>query len=205
RTGIGGWTPEQFYRAMHDGIGAGGERLYPAFPYPWFTHVARADDDAMLAYLKTMPAADYTPPANRLPFPFNIRAAVAAWDLLFLKKGEFTEDPSQSKQWNRGAQIVNGLGHCGACHTPKNSLGADKRSHAFEGGVLDNMVAPDLTSTERTGLGRWSVEDIAEYLHTGRNARANAGGPMADVVTFSTELMSDDDIQAIAVYLKSLA
>ena len=204
-TGIGGWTPDQFYHAMHDGIGIRGERLYPAFPYPWFTHVARADDDAMFAYLKTMPATDYTPPANALPFPFNIRPTVAGWDVLFLKKNEFVENTSQSKEWNRGAQIVNGLGHCGACHTPKNALGADKRSQAFEGGVLNNMVAPDLTANERTGLGRWSVEEIAEYLHSGRNARANAGGPMADVVTFSTSLMNEEDVHAVAVYLKSLA
>jgi mono/diheme cytochrome c family protein len=204
-TGIGNWTPDQFYHAMHDGIGILGERLYPAFPYPWFTHVAREDDDAILAYLKTLPAADYKPPAPELPFPLNVRATVAGWDWLYLNKDAFAKDANQSDEWNRGAQIVNGLGHCGGCHTPKNALGADKRSHAFEGGVLDNWVAPDLTENEHTGLGRWNVDEIAEFLHTGRNARANAGGRMADVVTFSTSLMREQDVHAIAVYLKSLA
>lgn len=202
--GIGAWTSDQFYRAMHDGIGIHGERLYPAFPYPWFERASRADDDAILAYLKTVPPVDSTPPPNRLPFPFNIRKTVAAWDLLFLHQKAFTPDPQQSAEWNRGAQIVNGLGHCGGCHTPKNTLGADKSSEMFWGADLDNHVAPDLTSNAHTGLGTWSVDEIVEYLKTGRNARANAGGPMADVITYSTSLLNDDDRHAIAVYLKSL-
>jgi mono/diheme cytochrome c family protein len=201
--GIGDWTPEQFYRAMHEGIGDRGKHLYPAFPYPWFTHISREDDDAILAYLKTTPPIDKAPPANLLPFPFNIRTIVAGWNLLFLKTTPFAPDPSQSAEWNRGAAIVNGLGHCGACHTPKNMLGADKSREQFHGGVLENFVAPDLTGNTRTGLGSWSIDDITEYLRSGRNARASAGGPMAEVVTFSTSLMSDEDLRAIATYLKT--
>jgi mono/diheme cytochrome c family protein len=202
-TGIGAWTSDQFYHAMHDGKGAHGENLYPAFPYPWFRRVSRADDDAIFAYLKTTPAVHYTPPENKLPFPLSIRAMVGGWNLLFLDTHDFQADASQSAQWNRGAYLVNGLGHCGGCHTPKNRLGADKSAQDFHGGDLESWVAPDLTANARTGLGGWNAEDIAEYLATGRNAHAGAGGPMADVITYSTSLINDEDRRAIAAYLKS--
>jgi mono/diheme cytochrome c family protein len=203
-TGIGAWTPDQFFHAMHDGVGADGRKLYPAFPYPWFTRVSRADDDAILAYLKTTPAVNYAPPANKLSFPLNIRFAVAGWNMLFLDKLPLKANPNQSAEWNRGAEIVNNLGHCGGCHTAKNMLGADKSGQAFRGGRLENAFAPDLTGNPRTGLGSWSIGDITEYLETGRNARAGASGQMGDVVTYSTSLMSPQDLHAIAVYLKSL-
>jgi mono/diheme cytochrome c family protein len=203
KTGIGNWTPDQFYSAMHDGKGSKG-RLYPAFPYPWFTRVNHADDDAIFAYLKTIPPVDYTPPANRLPFPLGIRGLVGGWNLLFFRKTEFTADTSQSAEWNRGAEIVGGLGHCTACHSPKNVLGAEKSAKKFEGGVLEGFVAPDLTGNGRAGLGSWTLDDITEYLQTGSNARAGASGPMAEVITYSTSLMTDADRHAIAVYLKSL-
>ncbi|HEY0749446.1 MAG TPA: cytochrome c [Steroidobacteraceae bacterium] len=202
-TGIGAWTSDQFYRAMHDGKDDEGENLYPAFPYPWFRRASRADIDAIYAYLKTVPAVKYTPPKNQLPFPLNIRASVGMWNLLYLDSHDFQADPGQSDQWNRGAYLVNGLGHCGGCHTPKNTLGADKSKQEFHGGKIDNGIAPDLTANMRTGLGNWSIEDIAEYLASGRNARAAAGSGMADVITFSTSLMNDADRRAIAVYLKS--
>jgi mono/diheme cytochrome c family protein len=204
-TGIGGWTGNQFYRAMHDGVDDEGQNLYPAFPYPWFRLVSREDTDAILAYLKSTPAVRYTPPKNHLPFPLNFRSAVKGWNLLYLKSSDFQPDRGQSSEWNRGAYLVNGLGHCGGCHTPKNGLGADKTQLALQGGSLDQWVAPDLTSNSRTGLGAWSVDDIAQYLQNGRNARADAGGPMGEVVTYSTSLMSDADRHAIAVYLKSQA
>lgn len=202
RTGIGDWTSDQFYRAMHNGLDDHGANLYPAFPYPWFTHASRADDDAVLAYLKTTPAVDYTPPANRLPFPLNIRFLVKGWNLLFFRPRDFQVDPGQSAEWNRGAYLVTGVGHCGGCHTPKNFLGADKGGQQLRGGDLENWVAPDLTANPRTGLGGWSVDDIAEYLRTGRNARAGAGGTMGEVITYSTSLMPDQDRHAIAIYLK---
>jgi mono/diheme cytochrome c family protein len=205
QTGIGGWTGDQFYHAMHDGVGAQGENLYPAFPYTAFNHMSRADDDEILAYLKTTPAVSYTPPDNRLPFPLNIRFLVGAWNLLFFRPQPFQADPAQSAEWNRGAYLVTGPGHCGACHTPKNFLGADKSGQALQGGDLDNWVAPDLTANARTGLGGWSVDDIAEFLRTGRNAHAGAGGSMAEVVSYSTSVMSDADRHAIAVYLKTQA
>jgi mono/diheme cytochrome c family protein len=204
-TGIGDWTADQFYRAMHQGIDDEGSHLYPAFPYPWFTLVSREDDDAILAFLKTTPAVKYTPPKNALPFPLNLRSAVKGWNLLFFTAHDFKGDASQSAEWNRGAYLVNGLGHCGGCHTPKSALGADKSGRDFQGGTLDNWVAPDLTANERTGLGSWSIDDVTEYLGTGRNAHAGAGGAMADVITYSTSLMSDADRHAMSVYLKSQA
>jgi mono/diheme cytochrome c family protein len=204
-TGIGEWTADQFHQAMHKGIDDEGNNLYPAFPYPWFTLVSREDDDAILAFLKTTPAVKYTPPKNDLPFPLNLRFAVKGWNLLNFTAHEFKTDANQSTEWNRGAYLVNGLGHCGGCHTPKNGLGADQSGRDFHGGTLDSWVAPDLTANERTGLGSWSIDDVAEYLATGRNAHAGAGGAMADVITYSTSLMSDADRHAMAVYLKSVA
>ena len=202
-TGIGDWSDDQFYRAMHEGIDDEGKNLYPAFPYPWFTLVSREDDAAILAFLKTIPAVKYTPPKNDLPFPLSIRSAVKGWNLLYFNSRDFKPDANQSAEWNRGAYLVNGLGHCGGCHTPKNSLGADKSKLELHGATLDDWVAPDLTSNDRTGLGTWSIDDVAEYLQNGRNAHAGAGGAMADVITYSTSLMSDADRRAMAVYLKS--
>ena len=202
-TGIGAWSSDQFYRAMHEGKNAQGHDLYPAFPYPWFRLVSREDDDAIFAYLMSLPAVSYASPKNDLAFPLNFRSFVGAWNLLFLDTDDFQSDPGQSVEWNRGAYLVNGLGHCGACHTPKNSFGADKSEQELHGGKLDNWVAPDLTSNTRFGLGGWSVDDIAEFLATGRNGHAAAGGAMADVISYSTSLLSDTDRRAIAVYLKS--
>jgi len=203
--GIGHWTPDQFYRAMHDGIGAQGQHLYPAFPYPWFRNLSREDNDALLAYLKTTTPVAYQPPGNQLFFPMNVRASVALWNVISLPPQTGAQTPQgATPEWSRGEAIVLGPGHCSQCHTPRNPFGADTRGKAFQGGLLDNFVSPDLTGNERTGLGRWSVDDITEYLRTGRNARAAAGGPMGDVVTYSTSMMTDEDRHAIAIYLKSL-
>jgi mono/diheme cytochrome c family protein len=203
-TGIGAWSGNQFFRAMHDGVGAHGENLYPAFPYPWFRNVTHADDDAIFAYLKSTPAVRYTPPKNDLPFPFNIRFVLKGWNLLFLNSRASSNNTSQSTNWNRGRYIVDGLGHCSACHSPKNLLGADKSGSAFEGGNLDNWVAPDLTENTRTGLGAWHDAEIAEFLKTGRNIRAAAGGSMGDVISYSTTWLTDQDRAAIAIYIKVL-
>jgi mono/diheme cytochrome c family protein len=203
-TGIGDLTGDQFYHVMHDGIGPRGANIYPAMPYPAFSRMSRADDDAILAYLKTVPAVSYNHPANRLPFPLNIRFMVKGWNLLFFRPAAFQPDSTRSAEWNRGALLVEGPGHCGACHTPKNFLGADKSGRLLQSGTLDNWTAPNLTGAARIGLGAWTPDEIVEYLKTGRNARAGAGGSMAEVVSYSTSLMSDQDVRAIAVYLKSL-
>ena len=203
-TGIGAWTPDQFFAALHRGVAPGGKYLYPALPYPHFTMIPRADSDALLAYLKTVPARHYTEPANRLPFPLDIRLGMIAWNAINFTPHAFRSDPAKPAAWNRGAYLVEGLGHCGACHTAKTALGAEQRGRALQGGTLDNWVAPDLTGNPRTGLGGWNAADIVQYLKTGRNARSNAAGQMAEVVTYSTSLMADQDLAAIATYLKSL-
>ncbi|MGH6908702.1 MAG: c-type cytochrome, partial [Phenylobacterium sp.] len=201
-TGIGRMSPDTFYAALHNGVGPTGAQIYPAMPYTYYTRITRADSDAMLAYLKTTPPVVSRQPTNKLPFPLNIRFLVKGWNLLYFRPGTFTSDAGKSAEWNRGAYLVNGLGHCGGCHTPKNFLAGDKTRQPLHGGNLDNWVAPDLTANTRTGLGSWSHDEVIEYLKTGRNARANAGGAMAEVVSYSTSLLADADLRAIAVYLK---
>jgi mono/diheme cytochrome c family protein len=203
-TGLGTWTNAQFFRALNEGIAADGTHLYAAFPFPHFTIVTRADADAMLAYLKTIPGTAYTPPPNALPFPLDLRLSAAAWHLMFFSDRSFQADATKTTAWNRGAYLVEGLGHCGACHTPKDAFGAEVASRRFEGAKLDNWVAPDLTGNPRTGLGRWTAADIVEFLKTGRNAHSAAAGAMAEVVSYSTSQLSDADLNAIATYLKSV-
>ena len=201
-TGIGLWTADDFRRAMHEGRGRHGTRLYPAFPYPYYTRVTREDTDAIYAFLRTLEPVRNPVDRSALPFPLDIRLAMLGWNTLFFTPGEFRPDPQRSAEFNRGAYLVEGLGHCGACHTPKNFLGADSGGQALAGGELQGWYAPALTNDARTGLGRWSVEDIVQYLRDGRNAHSTASGPMAEVVGFSTSLMREEDLRAMAVYLK---
>jgi mono/diheme cytochrome c family protein len=201
-TGIGRWGEADFVRAMQQGIRRDGAHLYPAFPYPNYARVIRQDIADIYAYLRTLPAVSNAVDRDTLPFPFNIRGAMRGWNMMFFTPGEFRPDPGRSEVFNRGAYLVEGLGHCGACHTPKNRLGADRSSLAFEGGNLQSWFAPDITSHPRRGIGGWSVEEIVEYLKTGRNARSAASGPMAEVVTASTSRMSEPDLIAIATYLR---
>lgn len=200
-TGIGNWAADQFYRALHEGIANDGTHLYPAFPYNYYTRITRADSGAIFAYLRTLKPVHSNPKRNQLPFPFNIRATMAVWNWLFLRPGEYKPDPSKSALWNRGAYIVQGLGHCGACHTPMNILGAPKESQYLQGGTFGEWFAPDLTPNPRTGLGRWSHQDIVEFLKRGRNAHAAASAEMGEVVAFSLSKASDADLNAIAAYL----
>ena len=204
KTGIGGWTAEQFHRAMHEGIAADGRHLYPAFPYTYFTKLSRADTDAIFAYLKTVKPVSYRPPHNQLVFPANIRAGMMAWNALFLDKKPFMSDSAKSAAWNRGAEIVTGIGHCGACHSPKNFLFADKAGDNLQGNLVDGWYAPNLTGARPDGLGGWTAQDIVQFLKTGRNAHAWSAGSMQQVIEKSTSRMTDDDLNAIATYLKSL-
>ncbi len=204
-TGIGAWSEADFYRAMHEGKDDQNVHLYPAFPYPYFTRMSRADVDAMRAYLMTQAAASYRPPTNRLPFPISIRALVGFWNWLYFKPGDFQPTPAHSAAWNRGAYIVNGPGHCAGCHTPKSFLGGDQQQRFLQGGVLDNWFAPDLNGDAHGGLAEWTAGDITEFLKTGRNARSSASGAMSDVIVHSTSQMTDADLAAVATYLKSLA
>jgi mono/diheme cytochrome c family protein len=205
-TGVGAWSEEDFRRVMHEGIGKGGVRLYPAMPYPAYTKVTRDDVSAIWAYLRTLEPVRNEIQPNQLRFPFNVRRpATSAWDLLNFKPGEFQPDPAKSDVWNRGAYLVEGLGHCGTCHTPKNITGGDRGSEALQGALLQDWYAPDLTEDPRTGIGRWSIEEIVRYLKTGANSYDIASGPMAEAVTNSTSQMTDADLLAIATYLKDRA
>jgi mono/diheme cytochrome c family protein len=202
--GIGAWSDEEFVRSMQMGIAPGGQHLYPAMPYPFFTHVSRADLLAIRAYLATLEAASDAIVTNRLPLPFSIRSSMIVWNGLNFSPGEFRADPGRSAEWNRGAYLVNGLGHCGACHTPKNLLGGDKSSRPLAGGVLQGDYATPLNNDVRTGLGAWRIEDIVSYLKTGWGGGQAASGTMALVVADSTSQLADGDLRAMAVYLKDV-
>ena len=200
-SGLKGWTTDQFYRAMHDGISANGDHLYPAFPYNYFARMPRADTDALFAYLQSLPPVSNRPDRNQLPFPFNIRGLMAVWNLLYLDHETFAPDPAHDAAWNRGAYLVEGPGHCAACHTPKTVLGGPQSGHDFHGGRIGPWFAPDLTPNARTGLGGWTRDEVVAFLRTGRNAHASASGEMGLVVQDSTSLLADDDLVAIATYL----
>ena len=203
-TGIRSWRDEDFLRALRQGVAPDGSRYYPAFPYPYFTKLIREDILAIRAYLTTLePVRNSVPPPD-LRFPFNFRVGMRLWNWLYFEPGIIIPDQSKGTEWNRGRYLVEGLGHCGACHTPKNFLGADKADQAFGGNRVDGMFAPRLDGAARSGLKSWSVEDIAEYLQSGRNTKSHAWQLMSEVVLNSTSKMSDGDIRAIAVYLKSL-
>jgi mono/diheme cytochrome c family protein len=204
-TGIGKWSEQDFYKAMHDGIRRDGKHLYPAFPYPWFTKVTRADVRAIKAFLDTVTPVRQQNKPSELPWPLSVRAVMAGWNKLYLHEGAFKPDPKKSEQWNRGAYLVEGLGHCGACHTDTNLLGAAKTAEKLKGGDFgEHWYAPGLTNNLRDGLGGWSAAEIVEYLKTGANAKSAAGGPMAEVVKNSTQYLSDVDLNAIAAYLKDV-
>jgi mono/diheme cytochrome c family protein len=204
-TGIGAWSDEDFYRAMHEGIDREGKRLYPAFPYPWYAHMTRGDVDAIKAYLDTLKPVRQLNREPDLRWPFSMRSMLGIWDKLYLHPDQFAPEPGRSAQWNRGAYLVEGAGHCGACHTDKNFLGAVDRKHPMQGGFAEHVFAPNLGAGERDGLSGWSERDIVQYLGTGINAHATAAGPMAEVVQQSTQYLAPGDLHAVAVYLKSLA
>ncbi|MES2403966.1 MAG: c-type cytochrome [Pseudomonadota bacterium] len=202
-TGIGAWSEDEFYRAMHEGIDKQGERLYPAFPYPWFTHMTRGDVDAIKAYLDTIKPVRQVNRAPELGWPFSMRSVLAVWDKLYLDAKQFQPDPARSAEWNRGAYLVEGPGHCAACHTSKNMLGGPTGGK-MQGGMAEHVFAPNLGAGERDGLSSWTRQDIVEYLATGSNRYATAAGPMAEVVQASTQYLKQRDLEAMATYLKSL-
>jgi mono/diheme cytochrome c family protein len=203
-TGIGSWTDDQFDDAVRKGRGRYGERLYPAMPFNAYTKMSRQDVMAIRAYLSTVTAVYNPVVANTLPFPFNIRTSMRVWDGLYFKEGEYVVDPNKSVEWNRGAFLVDGPAHCGACHTPKTFLGGDKTAQYLQGSPLQGWSAPNITNDARTGLGGWSIDDVATYLKTGHNRITAATGPMAEAVGLSTSKMTDEDVKAISTYLKSL-
>lgn len=201
-TGIGNWTDDEFLAALHEGRGHNGTRLYPAMPYPAYTKMTDADVLAMRAYFATVAPVHNIVIANQLPFPLNIRFAMLFWNWLNFTPGRFQPNPQKSAEWNRGAYIVEGPGHCGTCHTPKTVLGGDKTGAPLAGATLQGWFAPNITTNSQKGIGGWSKDDLAQYLKTGTNNWTLASGPMAEAVTHSTSQMTDEDLTAISTYLK---
>jgi mono/diheme cytochrome c family protein len=203
-TGIGSWSDGEFYQALREGVRRDGSRYYPAFPYPNFTKLIRDDILAIRAYLATLTPFRNNSPPPELRWPLTYRVLMRGWNFVFFRPGIFQPNQLKSAEWNRGGYLVEGAAHCGACHTPKNMFGADKRGRAYGGGSVDGWFAPRLDSAEHSGLKSWSVDDIVEYLQSGRNGKSHSGGPMAEVIVNSTSVMSDADVRAMAVYLKDL-
>ena len=206
-TGIGKWTADDFYRTMHSGRFPDGGLIYPAMPFASYTKVTRADSDAIFAYLKSIPAVNQKDRPHELRFPYDNRQLILGWRTLYFREGEYKPDPTKSAEWNRGAYLVEGLGHCGMCHSPINALGGTSQSDAFKGGLIpmQNWYAPSLTSNREAGLGEWSLKDITDLLQTGISMRGVVYGPMAEVVHNSLQYLNDEDSKAMAVYLKGIA
>ena len=204
--GIGRWNAAEFWRAMHNGRAKDGRLLYPAFPDTSYTRVTREDSHAIYAYLRSLPA-DATPnKPHRLRFPYDTQAALAVWRALSFEPTPFVADASKPAEWNRGAYLVGGLGHCIACHGSRNALGATEEQRGLSGGLIpvENWYAPSLGSPREAGVADWETQHVVQLLKTGATARASVLGPMAAVVFRSTQYLSDADLQAMAVYLKQL-
>src|ERR1700704_6034651 len=199
-TGIGSWTTEEFLSALHEGRGHNGKRLYPAMPYPAYTKMSDDDVLAIRAYLVTVAPVRNPVISNQLPFPFNIRLAMAFWNALNFTPGRYQPDPQKSSEWNRGAHVVEAAAHCGTCHTPKTMLGGDMTAKPLAGATLQGWFAPNITNNLHKGIGGWSKDELVQYLKTGTNRWTLASGPMADAVTHSTSRITDEDISAIAPY-----
>jgi mono/diheme cytochrome c family protein len=210
-TGIGRWNADDFVKVMHEGMAKKGYHLYPAMPYTSYARLSQEDLSALYAYF--MQGVEPVRNPNRptqLSWPLGMRSLMAVWNALYFKKGEYTADLNKSASWNRGAYLVRGLGHCGECHTPRGLAGQMKAGseqdgrHYLAGATLDNWYASPLTGDLETGLHAWSEDEIVEFLRTGRTARIAAFGVMAEVVEKSSQYLTDQDLMAIAEYLKSL-
>ncbi len=205
-TGIGGWSPDDFWRALHEGRGKQGEYLYPAFPFPNYTRITRPDADAIFAYLQSLPPVRRENTPTALRFPFGIRPLMVFWRALYFRQGVFGPDATRDATWNRGAYLASGLGHCVACHSPRNALGGTRQADELSGGLIavQNWYAPSLTSDREAGLGDWRVDEVVRLLKDGVTERFAVFGPMAEVVHDSTQHLDEGDLQAMATYLKSL-
>ena len=205
-TGIGTWSQPAFWRALHNGRSSSGRLLYPAFPYTSYTQVTREDSDALFAYLGSLPAVAQRNQAHALRFPYQSQAALAVWRALYFSPGVYRADASRSAEWNRGAYLVQGLGHCSACHSARNLMGATEQGPGLAGGLIpmQNWYAPSLASTHQAGVADWDREHIVSLLKTGVSPRASVNGPMAEVVLRSTQFLSHEDLSAMAQYLKEL-
>jgi len=205
RTGLGSWSADDFWRALHQGIAKDGSYLYPAFPYTNYTRVTRADADAIFAYLKSLPAVARANKSAEMRFPYDNRRLLAAWRALYFTEGVYAPDPQRSAEWNRGAYLVQGLGHCSACHAGRNALGAVTGGGTTGGGLISmlNWYAPSLTANRETGLGDWKVEEVVDLLKSGVSRRGAVFGPMSEVVRDGLQHLDPADLRAMVVYLKS--
>lgn len=206
-TGLGRWSAEHFWRALHHGRSFDGRLLYPAFPYPDFSRITREDSDAIYFYLRTVAPVRQANMPHALGFPYGTQAALAVWRALFFRPGGAEPDPARGDAWNRGAYLVRGLGHCAACHGGRNLFGATPESGmSLDGGLIPmrNWYAPALTAPEQAGVADWEIDHIVALLRDGVSPRGSALGPMADVVYRSLQHLREDDLRAIAVFLKSL-
>jgi mono/diheme cytochrome c family protein len=205
-TGIGTWPLEAFERAMREGVARDGSHLFPAFPYYAYTKLSENDVKALYAYLMTRPAVTGRAPANTLAFPFKVRALQEGWKILFFKGGRFRVNPSKSGQWNRGAYLAEALSDCAACHTPRNSLGAEKTGYAYAGAVIDGWIAPALNETNPSPVP-WTQEELFSYLRTGRSPlHGTTGATMTPVIRegLALPIVPDSDVRAIAVYFSDM-
>jgi mono/diheme cytochrome c family protein len=208
RTGLGSWSATNFWHALHNGYSKDGTLLYPTFPYTNYTRISRPDSDAIYAYLRTIAPAARANQRHELKFPYNHRILLAAWRRLYFRPGVYESDSGHDVQWNRGAYLVQGLAHCSACHETRNALGATGAKAGPSGGLVLDWYAPSLTSPHEAGLQSWSAADIVMLLKTGQvrtpAANASTAGPMAEVVAGSLQYASEEELQAMALYLKSL-
>ena len=205
-TGLGSWSAQHFWRALHHGRSKNGRLLVPAFPYPNTTHVTRADSDALFAFLQSLPATAQQTPAHALRFPFGSQAALAVWRALYFKPGSALSEPARNAEIERGAYLVKGLGHCSACHGARNALGATVSGLGLAGGLIpvQNWYAPALTLSHEAGVGRWPIEDVVALLRNGVSPQASVAGPMAEVVLGSTQYLTEPDLRAMAAFLQSI-
>jgi mono/diheme cytochrome c family protein len=208
-TGLGSWGAAHFYRALHNGRSKDGHLLNPVFPYTSYTLVTRDDSDAMFAYLQSLPAVAQTNPPTGLRFPYNLQASLAVWRALYFTPGNAAAEPalvSVSAELQRGAYLVNGLGHCSACHTPRDALGGEDSALNLAGGLIpvQNWYAPSLISVHEAGVADWPHSDVVRLLKTGVSPRASVAGPMAEVVQGGLQHLTDQDLGAMAAYLQAL-
>ncbi len=206
RTGLGAWTADDFWRAMHEGRSREGRLLVPAFPYAAFTRLTREDSDALWAFLRSQPPVETSTPRAALRFPFGTPLALALWRGLYFQPARFEPDPARDDAWNRGRYLVDVLGHCGACHGARTRWGGPDPSRPADGAELpgEDWFAPSLQSPEGAGVAQWSEDEIAALLASGRTARASALGPMAEVVFRSTQFLTPEDLRAMARVLRDL-
>ena len=203
-TGIGNWTDDDFYRILHEGLGKDGENIYPAMPFTHYTKMTREDALAIKAYLFSLEPVHAEHEVNKLEFPYNIRSSLNVWRVLYFKAGEFVPDPNRSAELNRGAYLVEGLAHCGMCHSGRNALGAEQPSDSLGGAPINGWYAPNISADAQAGIGDWSQDDLFAYLKTGSApGKGVAAGPMSEVVHTSLSRLKDEDIRAMAAYLKS--